>query len=82
MSVVPNPGKCQDMKFTVSGIVGNSLRYVVADMSGQTIIDNTIGTVGMTTIQIEATDWNLQPSMYLIKVFTDNGQTVSKFVVE
>ncbi|MBO4602980.1 MAG: T9SS type A sorting domain-containing protein [Salinivirgaceae bacterium] len=82
MSVVPNPGRCQDMKFTVSGIVGNSLRYVVADMSGQTIIDNTIGVAGMSTIQIEATDWNLQPSMYLIKVFTDNGQTVSKFVVE
>ena len=82
MSVAPNPGRCQDMKFTVSGISGNNLRYIVADMSGQSLIDRTIGTAGMTTIQIEALDWHLQPSVYLIKVFTDNGQTVSKFVVE
>lgn len=82
MSVTPNPGKCQDMRFTVSGIDGNRLRYVIADMSGQTLIDRTINPAGMSTIQIDATDWNLQPAMYLIKVLTDNGQTVSKFVVE
>ena len=81
-SVAPNPGKCQNIKISVSGITGSKLRYVVADMSGQTLIDRTIGTDGMSAFQIDASDWNLQPSVYLIKVFTDNGQTVSKFVVE
>ncbi|MBR2195490.1 MAG: T9SS type A sorting domain-containing protein [Salinivirgaceae bacterium] len=81
-SVAPNPGKCQNIRISVKGIGGGKLRYVVADMSGQTIIDRTIGTAGMSSILIDAADWNLQPSVYLIKVFTDNGQTVSKFVVE
>lgn len=81
-SVAPNPGQCQNIKVSVSGISGSKLRYVVADMSGQTIVDHTVGTAGMSTFQIDATDWNLQPAMYLIKIFTDNGQTVSKFVVE
>ena len=81
-SVAPNPGKCQNIRISVCGISGGKLRYVVADMSGQTIIDRTIGTAGMSSILIDAADWNLQPSVYLIKVFTDNGQTVSKFVVE
>ncbi len=81
-SVAPNPGKCQNIKISVSGITGSKLRYVVADMSGQTLIDRTISTDGMSAFQIDASDWNLQPSVYLVKVFTDNGQTVSKFVVE
>ena len=81
-SVAPNPGKCQNIKISVSGIAGSKLRYVVADMSGQSLIDRTISTDGMSTFQIDASDWNLQPAMYLVKVFTDNGQTVSKFVVE
>ena len=81
-SVAPNPGKCQNIKISVSGIAGSKLRYVVADMSGQSLIDRTISTDGMSSFQIDASDWNLQPAMYLVKVFTDNGQTVSKFVVE
>ena len=81
-SVAPNPGKCQNIKISVSGITGSKLRYVVADMSGQSLIDRTISTDGMSSFQIDASDWNLQPSMYLVKVFTDNGQAVSKFVVE
>ena len=81
-SVAPNPGKCQNIKISVSGITGSKLRYVVADMSGQTLIDRTISTDGMSAFKIDASDWNLQPSVYLIKVFTDNGQTISKFVVE
>ena len=81
-SVAPNPGHCQNIKISVSGISGGKFRYVVADMSGQTVIDRTVGTAGATSYQIDALDWNLQPSVYLIKVFTDNGQTVSKFVVE
>ncbi|MBR5958820.1 MAG: T9SS type A sorting domain-containing protein [Salinivirgaceae bacterium] len=81
-SVAPNPGRCQNIKISVSGISGGKFRYVVADMSGQTVIDRTVGTAGATSYQIDAIDWNLQPSVYLLKVFTDNGQTVSKFVVE
>ncbi len=81
-SVAPNPGRCQNIKISVTGISGSKFRYVVADMSGQTVIDHTIGTTGATSYQIDAIDWNLQPAMYLIKIFTDNGQTVSKFVVE
>ena len=81
-SVVPNPGKCQNIRITVSGISGGKFRYVVADMSGKAVIDHMVETAGVTSYQIETTDWNLQPSVYLIKVFTDNGQTVSKFVVE
>ena len=81
-SVAPNPGHCQNIKISVSGISGGKFRYVVADMSGQTVIDRTVGTAGATSYQIDAIDWNLQPSVYLLKVFTDNGQTVSKFVVE
>ncbi|MBR6083713.1 MAG: T9SS type A sorting domain-containing protein [Salinivirgaceae bacterium] len=82
MGIVPNPGKCENIKVSVSGISGGKFRYVVADMSGQSLIDRTINTAESTSYQIDATDWNLQPSVYLIKVFTDNGQTVSKFVVE
>ena len=82
MGIVPNPGKCENIKVSVSGIQGGKFRYVVADMSGQSLIDRTINTAGATSYQIDALDWNLQPSVYLIKVFTDNGQTVSKFVVE
>lgn len=82
MGIVPNPGKCENIKVSVSGISGGKFRYVVADMSGQSLIDRTINTAQSTSYQIDATDWNLQPSVYLIKVFTDNGQTVSKFVVE
>ena len=82
MGIVPNPGKCENIKVSVSGIQGGKFRYVVADMSGQSLIDRTINTAGATSYQIDALDWNLQPSVYLIKAFTDNGQTVSKFVVE
>ena len=81
-SVAPNPGRCQDMKFMIGGISGGKLRYVVADMSGQSLIDRTVATAGSSSYQIDAIDWNLQPAMYLIKVFTDNGQMVVKFVVE
>jgi hypothetical protein len=81
-SVAPNPGKCQNIKISVSGIRGSQLRYVVADMSGQALIDRAIGTEGTSSLQIDASDWNLQPAVYIIKVFTDGGQTVSKFVVE
>lgn len=81
-SVAPNPGKCQNIRIIVGGINGGKLRYVVADMSGQSLIDRTVSTAGMSTFQIDATDWNLQPAMYLIKVFTSDNQTVSKFVVE
>lgn len=82
MGIAPNPGQCSDIRVSVSGISGGKFRYIVTDMSGQMLIDRTINTSGATSYQIEATDWNLQPSVYLIKVFTDNGQTVSKFVVE
>ncbi len=81
-SVVPNPGRCQNIKVLVSGISDGKFRYVVADMSGQALIDRTVNTAGATSYQIDASDWNLQSSVYLIKIFTDNGQTVSKFVVE
>ena len=81
-SVAPNPGKCQNIRISVTGISDGKFRYVVTSMSGQTIIDRTIGTAGANSYQIDATDWNLQPAMYLIKVFTSDNQTVSKFVVE
>lgn len=81
-SVAPNPGRSGDIRVSVSGISSGKFRYVVADMSGQTLIDRTVSTDGAASYQIDATDWNLQPSVYLIKVFTDKGHTVSKFIVE
>lgn len=81
LAIAPNPGRCSDIKFDVSGIVGETLRYVVADICGKVVIDNTIN-VNQYQVRFGADTWNLPQSVYVLKIFTDNGQITQKFVVE
>lgn len=81
LSATPNPGRLQDIHFDVTGFADGQLRYIVADMQGNTIIDQTIATEA-NYYRISAANWQLQPSVYLIKIFVDGKQATSKFVVE
>jgi len=81
LAVAPNPGRLQDISFYVSGLAGSKLRYVVTDMQGNVIVDNTIDP-DTDFYRIQAQNWKLKPSVYMIRVFTDKGQITNKFVVE
>jgi len=80
LSVVPNPGKAEQIKFTISGVTGE-FTYIVCNAYGATIVSKT-ATATDSVVELSTADWNLTQGAYIIKITTSNNSLTQMFVVQ
>lgn len=80
LSIVPNPGKLEQIRFTISGVEGE-FTYTVCNAYGATIISKTAMATD-SVVELSAADWNLTQGAYIIMITTNSGSTTQMFVVQ